>query len=270
MAMMKAYYKSACALTTLIFALTLLQGCGGGEEIAETVALNPEVISSGLRSKADLPQAHGLPPDEATVIIKPEELEKAEEASEDVRKFLSADQFKTDTEYLAMNRFERVARYVPKPYVPSSDFAAGLESNFPMLSDPFIFSGEGFEINGFETRSKHMNQFDYDEHLRTYYPYKAPEKPEDHLIQVAAFAKNEKQLIFHPASPAWGSLPDVDDTSPPSTQKASVLLDEPVEETRLGLSLGGGTRMVLRRSSKALDLIKGNEAINRHRFENAE
>lgn len=231
-----------------------------------SVRLNPDVINLGMRAKLDLSAL----PKELPEISSPEmKKELQSQRKEGEKNEDEIDLFKTDPAYLKMDRMERVNPTSPKKRIPISKFAEGLESNFPVRESPLIFSGAGFEIHDFEKLSMQMNEFRYDDHLYILYPHQVLEKHQTKQVFEGEYARSDRYLIFHPAGPAWGeksTLPIVDDEGGVRTQTTPVKLD-PIPETELSFIPGQPTQMILTRKKDALNLLTGNEAINKHRYQ---
>lgn len=262
-------------LGAIIIGIALaLSACSSEEQEEAEVAsvrLNPDVINLGLRAKVKLSQSFGSLPE----ITSPEEKKKLQaqrkKGDRDEELEDAADLFKTDPAYLAMDRLEKAKVYVEKVRIPISKFAEGLESNFPVRERPLIFSGEGFEIHDFETLSMQMNEFRYDDHLQILYPHQVKEKSLTTQVFSGDYARSERHLIFHPSATVWGKDPPpllANDASAMGEEAMTVSLElEKIPETKLSFIPGQPTQMVLSRNTGALNLLTGNEAINKHRYQ---
>ena|GEM_PF-5018507 len=239
------------------------------EEEVKTVPLNPNVINIGMRAKIALSQSFGPLPD----ISSPEEKEKLQSQRKEGEEEESDldDLFKTDPAYLAMDRKERVKQQTPVDKNLVLKIGEGEEPALPIRERPLIFSGDGFEIHGFEKRSMHMNEFRYDDHLQILYPHQVAEKSQIKEVFSGGYARNDRFLIFHPAAPAWSKEPV------PLVKKEEKIIVaeseiptaelEKIPESKLSLIPGRPTHLSLSRKERSLNLITGNEAINRHRYQ---
>ncbi|PIR01440.1 MAG: hypothetical protein COV66_01380 [Nitrospinae bacterium CG11_big_fil_rev_8_21_14_0_20_45_15] len=230
-----------------------------------SVRLNPDIINLGMRAKLDLSAL----PKQLPEISNPEEKKELQSQRKEDKEEEQTDLFKTDPDYLKMDRMEKVDRSTHKKRVPISKFSEGLESNFPILERPLIFSGAGFEIHDFEKLSMQMNEFRYDDHLYILYPHQVLEKHLTTRVFEGAYARSDRYLIFHPTGPVWGDkslLPIVGGEGEATTKPTPVKLDA-IPETELTFMPGLPTLMTLNRKEDALNLITGNEAINKHRYQ---
>jgi len=230
-----------------------------------SVRLNPDVINLGMRAKFDLSAL----PKELPEISSPEEKKESQSQRQEDEEEEQTDLFKTDPAYLKMDRMETVKPFKPQKRIPISKFAEGLESNFPVRERPLIFSGAGFEIHDFEKLSMEMNEFRYDDHLYILYPHQVLEKPQTTKVFEGAYARSDRYLIFHPSGSVWGeksTQPIVEVAGEGAAKSTPVKLD-PIPETELTFIPGRPTHMVLTRKEGALNLLTGNEAINKHRYQ---
>ncbi len=167
--------------------------------------------------------------------------------------------YKGDSEYLTLNRYERISRVAIK----------STRTQRPRVRDtvtpgdkPLALAGKGFDLQGLQL-GRHV---DFPHRLQK--PLLKPVSiPEDYLDLRLTQAKSAKDLIFHPLRQALGedsrqSIHQEDEK--PEMKKTQVL--EGVSETKLLLLEGGDSFLILRPGRESLDLLGGNEKINRKKY----
>jgi hypothetical protein len=170
--------------------------------------------------------------------------------------------YEKDAEYMALNRnllpeYPRQKRVAKKP----RDNAGTIQ----VRDKPLVLGSRGLEIKSFEAQSYIKLEFDFYHHLQKHYPIPAPSVPEEKIDTQAEYAKYTKEFIFHPTSLALNRLKQVD-FQEPEPQEEMVSLEK-IQETHLRLSRKRPTQLILHRSDKALDLLYGNESVNRNAFQ---
>lgn len=167
--------------------------------------------------------------------------------------------YKGDKEYLKLNRYEQSSRTVEK----------SVRTQKPNVRDtvipgdkPLTLAGKGFDLKGLQA-GRHV---DFSHRLQKPLP-KIDPVPEDHLDLQLTQAKSSKDLIFHPARQAWGEgsrqlIHQQGDR--PTIKKPQAL--EGISETKLLLLEGRESFLILRPASESLDLLSGNEKINRKTY----
>jgi len=171
--------------------------------------------------------------------------------------------FKRDKEYLAIDRFERPS-WDPKVSRISTE---SVRDTLAVVDKPLVLAGRGFDIKGFQSHSREGIETDFLRHLKRPVPKMDHVSP-DHLDLQLSQAKSSKHLIFHPLGPALSehsSLPQWKD-SEFSKMKPQVL--ETIPETKLLFNESEKSDLILRPGSDSLDLLIGNEKINRKTFDN--
>ncbi|NIQ02965.1 MAG: hypothetical protein GWM98_08975 [Nitrospinaceae bacterium] len=127
---------------------------------------------------------------------------------------------------------------------------------------PWVLAGRGFAADSL-TAGRPVNQTNY------YLPHR-PGKPEvepEHLEPTGGLLKSQKPLIFHSGATGFGGEVPTDRKrqTRPSSGKLRLEL-APIAETRIYLSSQPKTRMTLAPANNRLDLMNGNQNLNRHRF----
>jgi len=171
--------------------------------------------------------------------------------------------YQGDEEYLSLNRYERFSQGTKKP----------VRSNRQKVRDtvapgekPLTLGGRGFDFKGRQRQAKTGRFVNFTHRLHKPLPKMEP-VPEDSLDLGMTQTKSRKDLIFHPVRRALGKysrqkiyLKD----EKPKKENPQVL--ENIAETKLLLMEADNSFMVLRRSGESLDLLGGNEKINRKKY----
>ena len=172
--------------------------------------------------------------------------------------------YKGDKDYLALNRYERFPRAAKKAV---GTHTQKFRDTVTAIDKPLTLAGRGFDINRFPSQSQPGRHAGFLNRLQKPLP-KMQHIPEDHLDLQFIQAKSSKDLIFHPLRHALG-----DDNrqmihrenKKPDMKKTKVFDDIP--ETKLLLMEGEKSFLILLPGSEALDLLSGNEKINRRIFD---
>ncbi|PIQ96697.1 MAG: hypothetical protein COV67_08155 [Nitrospinae bacterium CG11_big_fil_rev_8_21_14_0_20_56_8] len=261
----------------ILLTLILLAACAKKEEEVQTLRLNPFLINIELRSKVNLKREFAPPtsPEEelsAPEVAKVPEAKPGTPSPPPVLKPAPAlEPYKSDPEYLAINRYEIPYFALRKRAQDTSlSLKPDYEANRPKISHPLVFAGRGFEIDSFQDRSQEKVKLAFTKHLEQNYPHQLPQRPPDHLVQEDDYIRHKKFLIFNPANPVWGPVPELDfgpETEKDIMEETGKVLD-PVPETFLLLDHGNATRLILKPAPESIDLILGNEKVNEHWYEN--
>ncbi|GJL77665.1 MAG: hypothetical protein NPINA01_06540 [Nitrospinaceae bacterium] len=169
--------------------------------------------------------------------------------------------YRKDKEYLAMNRFERPRVKVKEPTVSRLE----IQDSVAVVDKPLALAGRGFDIKGFQSYSRETPQADFLRHLKRPVPKPDPVL-KDHLDLQLSQVKSSKHLIFHPLGPSLSPFQKPAHPEGPEPQKKPQAL-KPIPETKLLLNEGEKSGLLLRPGSESLDLLIGNEKINRKRYE---
>jgi hypothetical protein len=168
--------------------------------------------------------------------------------------------FKNDKEYLAMNRFERFPPELKAPVVSRQS----VRESTDVVDKPLVLAGKGFDIQGFQSHASQVIQADFLQHLNRSAPKVKPVRVERLDLQLTQ-AKSSKHLIFHPLGPALSQLQKPVHWEDPKPQNKQKTLKR-IPETKLLFSEGGKSDLLLRPGSESLDLMIGNEKINRREY----
>lgn len=170
--------------------------------------------------------------------------------------------YEKDAEYMALNRY-LLPEYPRQKRVAKKhrDTADTVQVRDKLLT----LGGRGLEIKGFEAQSYIKLEFDYYHHLQKHYSIPAPKVVEEKIDAQVKIDKNTKDYIYHPTRLALNRLKQLDMQEPEPPEEMVSL--EKINETHLRLSRKRPTQLILHRSAKALDLLYGNESVNRNAFQ---
>lgn len=168
-------------------------------------------------------------------------------------------------------------RYKRPPLLESEDRKRrrASESEIPetvhIRDKDLILGGAGFEIKGFEEVSKGKLNTGFIAHLRPTRIPAALERKPDRLDLREENIKSKKNLIFHPAlATSFRKEPLIPKTppawKPAREEERSVALDE-IPATKVLLTEEPERLLKLRPDKESLDLLIGNEKLNRWRYE---
>lgn len=171
--------------------------------------------------------------------------------------------YKGDKNYLALNRYERFPRAEKKPVGTNQQ---KVRDTVTVIDKPLTLAGRGFDVKRFSSQSSTGRHLGFINRLQKPLP-KIEQIPEDHLDLQLTQAKSSKDLIFHPLRPAFGKYNRqmIHQKNERPSMKKSQVLDE-IPETKLLLMEGEKSFLILRPGSEPLDLLSGNEKINRKKF----
>ncbi len=262
---MASYYRKLIFATELIF-LSLALGCGSSEEEEVVVVIpdSPPQITITLRSDITLEQP--LEPDpqyDKSAATKKEE----KKITIIGRKATPLPTFKADVGYQSIDRFETMA---PERFEISFEKKPPKEQireTVKLQDKPLVFAGRGFNIETFEHAVNPAVEVDYVSHLR-----EPPKKPlaigaTDHLDPNGEYSKDTKGLIYSATRAAFGKMPPpLVEPEPiePKTQFAGLAEKNP--DSILRFPPGEESIAVIARDEKRLDLLIGNESLNKKRF----
>ncbi len=132
---------------------------------------------------------------------------------------------------------------------------------------PWVLAGKGFGVAAEGMVPPGIVSLD-DAHY--YFPtvaLKPYSKASEHLEPMAGHFKSQKPLIFH--SRATGFVHEPPMNKIPTGRSSAIetrLILSPIPETQVYFSSEPRTQIILTPSNNRLDLINGNENLNRHRF----
>tara|TARA_Y100001960_G_scaffold165102_1_gene173365 strand:+ start:3155 stop:3967 length:813 start_codon:yes stop_codon:yes gene_type:complete len=176
--------------------------------------------------------------------------------------------FKLDEGYQSIERFERVSpekfemgfEKKPKPSKKT------IRQNFKLPDKSLILAGRGFNIQTFKASSL-ASDMDYTLHLREQVQHIPTSGFEDHLDSAGEYSKHTKDLIYGETRAAFGKMPPPFAKS--NTVESEVQVQITVEKNPnsvIVLPLGEDSIAVISGDEKSLDLLTGNETLNKKRF----
>jgi hypothetical protein len=262
---MPSFYRKLIFATEVLF-LSLALGCGASEEEEEVVVIpdSPPQITITLRSDITLEQP--LEPDpqfDKSATVKKEGKKRAILG----RKAVPLPAFKADVGYQSIDRFEKMdperfeISFEKKP--PKKQ----IRKTVKLQDKPLVFAGRGFNIEVFGHAVNPAVEVDYVSHLR-----EPPKKPlaigaADHLDLNGEYSKDTKNLIYSATRAAFGKMPPpLVEPKPiePKTQLAGLAEKNP--DSILRFPPGEESIAVVARDENRLDLLVGNESLNKKRF----
>lgn len=257
--------KPTCFLVPLFLALSL--GCGGSEE-EEVVVIpdSPPQITITLRSDIIIEQP--LEPDpqsDKSAEIEPDKKKRVRFG----RKAPPKPAFKADAGYQSLDRFESASpetfeiKFEKKPAPKKKR----IRKTVKLQDKPLVFGGRGFNIEVFDHEVSPAVEVDYVSHLREPTPHPKQIGAADHLDPKGEYSKDTKDLIYGETRVAFGKMPPPLVESEPMKAKAefpnsierhpsSVLVFPPGEESIA----------VVSKDENSLDLLAGNETLNKKRY----
>jgi hypothetical protein len=262
---MASYYRKLILAAELIF-LFLASGCGGSgeEEVVVAIPDSPPQITITLRSDITLEQ----PLDPDPQFDKSETIKKGEKKRTIFgRKARPLPTFKADLGYQSIDRFEMMdpdrfeISFEKKP--PKKQ----IRKTVKLQDKPLVFAGRGFNIEAFEHAVNPAVEVDYVSHLR-----EPPQVPLDigaaeHLDPNGEYSKDTKNLIYSSTRAAFGKMPPPLVESEPIKPKTRLAdLAEKNPDSILRFPPGEKSIAVIARDEKRLDLLVGNESLNKKRF----
>jgi hypothetical protein len=262
---MAYFYRKRILVTELIF-LSLALGCGGSKEreVVVVVPDSPPQITITLRSDITLEQP--LEPDPQ--FDKSAAAKKGEKKRTILgRKVAPLPTFKADAGYQSIDRFEKMAPDRFKISFEKKPPKKQIRKTVKLQDKPLVFAGRGFNIETFDHAVNPAVEVDYVSHLR-----EPPKKPlaigaMDHLDPNGEYSKDTKGLIYSATRAAFGKMPPpLVEPKPiePKTRLAGLAERNP--DSILRFPPGEASIAVVARDEKRLDLLVGNESLNKKRF----
>lgn len=175
---------------------------------------------------------------------------------------------KVDPAYLALTRFEPPPREIKKKRAAllkkkkTSQFVA-----FRPRDKPIIFGGRGFELQGFEEASKLRLFPGFYRIIDPPLELEGPEKKETLDLSVEKL-KEKKELIFHTRSARFGKIKFdlAEEEFEKKVPKKKVSMVTEISETQVLLSQPKDEMLLLQPAENEMDLLIGNEEVNRAAF----
>jgi len=266
---MDTFNRKLILATHLIF-LSLALGCGEKEEEAVVVVIPdsilhaPPQITIILRSDIALEQPLDPDPqfDKSTVNNKTEKKRKILEA-----KGTPLAALKADIGYQSIDRFEKMTPFSFEISFEKKPPKKQIRKTVKLQDRPLVFAGHGFNIGTFDHAVKPGIEVDYVSHLR-----EPPKQPlangiEDHLDLNGEYSKDSKELIYSAARAAFGKMPPLLVEHKPREPKPQFAgLAEKNQNSILRFPPGEESIAVIARDDKRLDLLAGNESLNKKRL----
>jgi hypothetical protein len=266
---MDSFNRKLILATNLIF-LSLALGCGEKEEEADVVVISdsilhaPPQITIILRSDITLEQP--LDPDPQF------DKSTANNKTEKKRKILGLKgaplaSYKADLEYQSIDRFEKMAPVSFEISFEKKPPKKQIRKTVRLQDKPLVLAGRGFNIENFYHAVKPAVEVDYVTHLR-----EPPKQPlangiADHLDLNGEYSKNIKGLIYSATRAAFGKMPPpLVEPKPIEPKPQFAGLAEKNQNSILRFPPGEESIAMIARDEKRLDLLSGNESLNKKRF----
>ena len=144
--------------------------------------------------------------------------------------------------------------------------AGPLHDPIDVIDKPLVLGGRGLGIRNFEYGPETDLRLDFRNHLKIPDPYRAAPRPKQALDLALAEIQSTKYLVFRPLRYALGTLPQVDPDKDKRVRPERTVPLEPVDETYLELFEPNQTEILLRPASRQMDVLIGNEKINRNEY----
>jgi len=266
---MGSLYRKLILATNLIF-LSLALGCGGKEEEAVVVVIPDSILNAPpqiiITLRSDITLEQPLEPDPQ--FDKSEAIKKGEKKRAILgRKSAPLPAFKADVGYQSIDRFEKMDPERFEISFEKKPPKKHIRETVKLQDKPLVFAGRGFNIENFDHAVNLAVEVDYVSHLR-----EPPKKPldigaADHLDPEGEYSKDTKYLIYSATRAAFGKMPPpLVEPKPiePKTQKRVRHTRNP--EWILLFPPGEESIAVVARDGKRLDLLIGNESLNKKRF----
>jgi hypothetical protein len=266
---MDSFNRKMILATNLIF-LSLALGCGEKEEeavvfvIPESILNAPPQITIILRSDITLEQPLDPDPqfDKSTANNK---IEKKRKILGPKGAHLAT--FKADIGYQSIDRFEEMAPVSFEISFEKKPPKTQIRKTVKLQDKPLVFAGRGYNIKTFDHAVKPAVEVDYVSHLREPTKQALAKGIADHLDLNGEYSKYTKGLIFSATRAAFGKMPPpLLEPKPiePKPQFAGLVEKNP--NSILRFPPGEESIAVIARDEKRLDLLAGNESLNKKRF----
>lgn len=254
-------------VTALFLSLSL--GCGESEE-EEVVVIpdSPPQVTITLRSDIEFEQP--LEPDP--------QLDKSAELKQELRKkkrvilgrkAIPLPAFKADMGYQSLDRFEMAS---PEPFElkfekKPEQKGKPTRKTVKLQDKPLVFGGRGFNVEVFDHAVKPAVEVDYVSHLREPPELLQPIGASDHLDPKGEYSKDTKGLIYGDTRVAFGKMPPpLVEAEPVEPKSEFSNLREKHPDSVLVFPPGEESIAVVSRDENSLDLLAGNENLNKKRF----
>ena len=259
----------------------LVLGCGENPEdnSAFEIAKGPPQIKIALHSELELdfsldpaPQLHvsenetdklGAVDNKSIAGLNDNHKKIAMSRPQSVRRLA----FEKDNEYESIQRYEHMESYAIT--IEKNPQSSQIRKTVKAHDKPLVFAGRGYNISAFERESKPEIDLDYATHLLPVTPEPTSLHFKRKLDSEEGNSRDSKYLIYNSTRSAFGKLPPPLVESKPELSKKAEL---PVQLERnadsvLLLPHERKSILVLRKSEKQLDLLEGNESLNKKSFQ---
>jgi len=264
------YQKLPFALAILCLSLNFYCGISEAEEEEELVKIPDSSPQIAITLRSDFIFEQPLEPDPQTnkLAEKVQFFGKKKRGTAD-RKNSTLSTFKADKSYQSIERFERVSPETFEISIEKKPKSSKktIRKTVKLRDKSLILAGRGFNIQTFVKASDLKLDMDYTSHLREKAQYIAPIDSEEHLDPVGEYSKHTKDLIYGEAQIAFGKMPPPLAKSNDFESQAQVQI--PIKKnpnSLLVLSPGKESIAVISKDEKSLDLLSGNETLNKKRF----
>ena len=233
------------------------------------------VINSRVRSPIEFKRVGPLPEFVAGDIEVPVKDSKHKMSAQDKLatvhegEKLKKPSYLSDDEYIALNRHERL--FLQTPGEKRSGLSVHLvpepRDTVNVRDKPLIFAGKGFEIDDFRGLSEERLYFRFTRHLERDLPLVPPAKPREKLELDVEHTASTRDVVFHSPRAAFNKplASDVEVVEEHVVEKKQPYVRR-TPETKVLLEKGYDTNIVLEPSDKTMDLLIGNETLNREIF----
>ncbi|MZH13527.1 MAG: hypothetical protein F3742_01960 [Nitrospinae bacterium] len=264
---MDSFYRKPLFFAAVLF-LSLSVGCEESEDEVVQIPDSPPQITITLRS--DLTIVQPLDPDpqyEKSAALKPEQEKKKKVKFG--RRAPPLPAFKADEGYQSLNRFENSVpetfkiEFEKKPEIKDKR----VRETVKLQDKPLVFGARGFNIEVFGHERMPAVEVDYSSHLREPPPLLKQIGAADHLDPNAEYSKDTKDLIYGETRVAFGKMPPP--LVEPEPIKPATESKKPIEkhpDSVLVFPPGEDSIAVVSRDEESLDLLAGNENLNKKRF----
>ncbi len=169
---------------------------------------------------------------------------------------------------MSLNRYEPpyppITESQPKTVPAQSDIREALTG----ADKPLVLAGKGFDIQGFQSLTKEPMHVDFLQRLHRRDQGNVEEKPREQLDLALHQVKSSKSLIFHPTQPALSKLPPLPSEMNRETEIEKFEDMDEIPETHLHTQENKENLLILRPGSSSLNLLTGNEKLNKKQFGN--
>ena len=249
--------------------LSLSLGYGESEEEVVKVPKSPPQITITLRSDFTITQP--LDPDpqyEKTEELKQQGIGKKKKEIFG-RRVPSMRAYKADANYQSLNRFENsVTETFKIDFEKKNELKdKPIRETVELQDKTLVFGARGFNIEVFGHQKLQAVEVDYVSHLREPSPAPKPVGEVDHLDPKGEYSKDTKELIYGETRVVFGKMPPP--LIEPELMKSKMGSKKPLEkhpDSILVIPPGKESIAVISRNEKSLDLLAGNENLNKKRF----